>query len=332
MSSLAVRSAAPVRCLEDFRGDYDSVSALTRESWSENNQQSLLYTSDFLESCFDYPGSDVSLAPTIYDGSNPVAFVAGFPRRIQFAGKELRVLLVTFLTVAPQHKKKGYGIILWSELVSRARAAGFDGMVNYGIAGSTMDSLIPGCCERLGLATARVYSIGYLSGILSPAPDGSDPSIEDPPGGREQFFREAARIRGLNGLSRIWEESEAEWQCERRYGAVLAHHSGPGRFGVLTGYVMPALNSHRTKCLFIEDVLWFDLDASERLTLAQKLINRARAAGAEMATVPRCGYADLKAFAALGFQRTRRVVHAYLTVWRGPIPDGAVTSFYLDVL
>ena len=112
--------------IEDFRGDFAAVAALMQQSWAENREQSLLYTADFLASCFDYPGANFSLAPTLYDGGKPVAFAAGFPRHVRFKGRELRLLLITFLTVAKEYKKTGYGIVLWNELVRRAQAAGFD--------------------------------------------------------------------------------------------------------------------------------------------------------------------------------------------------------------
>src|SRR3990172_7868341 len=121
--------------IEDFRGDFAEAASLLQRSWGENDRRPLLYTADFLRSCFDYPGASFSLAPTLYEGPQPLAFVAGFPRRIRFEKRDLNILVISLLTVSPQYKKKGYGVVLWSELVKRAQARGFDGMVNYCVDG-----------------------------------------------------------------------------------------------------------------------------------------------------------------------------------------------------
>ena len=118
------------RHIEDCRGDFEEISRLIERSWAENTQQALLYPAAFLASCFEYPGASFSLAPAIYDGSTPLAFASAFPRRVCVKGRELNLVIITFLTVASELKKRGYGILLWSELVKRARVAGFDGMVN----------------------------------------------------------------------------------------------------------------------------------------------------------------------------------------------------------
>src|ERR1700693_750177 len=138
-------------------------------SWAENSGQPLLYTSEFLSSCFEYPGMAFSLAPAIYVQSQPVAFVAGFPRHVKFNGHQQKIIVITFLTVLPEYKKKGLGIILWSELVNRARAAGFDGMVNYCVDGEPMNAMIVGSCNRLKLPITRIYSARYISTVLRPA-------------------------------------------------------------------------------------------------------------------------------------------------------------------
>src|SRR5881397_1040999 len=114
-----------------------------QRSWAENKSQSLLYTSEFLSSCFAYPGANFHLAPAIYDGQKLVAFIAGFPRRMRWKGTELRVVVLSFLTVLSEYKSSGYGIVLWSEVIKRARAAGFDGFVNYLVQGESMDNMMP---------------------------------------------------------------------------------------------------------------------------------------------------------------------------------------------
>jgi hypothetical protein len=301
------------------------------ESWAENNQQALHYSPSFLRSCLEYPGTAYSLCPTIYGGEKPIGFVAAFPRTVKFEGKQLRLALITFLTVAPEFKKKGYGVMLWSELVSRARAAGFDGMVNYCIAESDMDKIIVGCCNRLKLPTSCAYSIGYISALLPPAEAGLDLLPRQNDYAIDAFSRVATDVAETAALSRVWCEKEAEWQCRDRLGALISTYSKANQHGALTGYVAPIANEKRTKCVFVEDVLWAELDESARQALMQDLLAKARALGAEMATVPRCGYADLKTFTSAGFVRTRRVARAYLTVWNGPAPRANVPSYYLDV-
>jgi hypothetical protein len=98
--------------IEDFRGDFDEVAALVQRSWMENSNQSLMYTPDFVASYFEYPGSSFALAPTLYGGNRPLAFIAGFPRRLKVQGRELNVILSSFLSVSSEYKKKGYGVVL----------------------------------------------------------------------------------------------------------------------------------------------------------------------------------------------------------------------------
>jgi len=143
--------------IEDFRGDFAQVAALIQESWEENGKQGLFYTPEFLVSCLNYPGSSYALVPTLYEGDTPRAFVAGFPRTIRYQGRELRVILCTLLSVSSKYKKSGYGVVLWSELVKRAQAAGYDGMVNYCVEGEPMNGMIVGCCRLLKLPTERIF-------------------------------------------------------------------------------------------------------------------------------------------------------------------------------
>ena len=154
--------------IEDCRGDFEEVSSLVERSWAENTQQGFLYQADFLASCFEYPGASFSLAPAIYDGATPLAFAAAFPRRASLNGRELKLVVVSFLTVARELKKRGYGILLWKELVSRARLAGFDGMVNYCVEGESMNRMILGCCRMLHLPEACSYTIPHWSRVLQP--------------------------------------------------------------------------------------------------------------------------------------------------------------------
>jgi GNAT superfamily N-acetyltransferase len=315
--------------IEDLRGDFDDVAALVQRSWMENSNQSLMYTPEFVASYFECPGSSFSLAPTLYEGSRPLAFIAGFPRRLKFKGRELNVILSSFLSVSSEYKKKGYGVVLWSELVKRAQAAGFDGMVNYCVDGEPMNGMILGCCRAMKLPTERVYSVSYQMRLLQSKPVSQlELKMESDDVGA--LLQTAASVVERTPLARVWSEKEAEWQC-RRYGGIVARHVAGPRQGVLTGHVVEIANSQRTKCLIIEDLLWGTLDQQERLLLVRKLLDHAMAVGAQMAIVPNLGYAEMETFTAARFRRSLRVLQAYLTVFKGDPKPEAVSSMYLDV-
>ena len=317
--------------IQNFRGDFAQVADLVQRSWEENGQQGLFYTSEFLASCLQYPGSSYALAPTLYHGEKPVAFVAGFPRTIQYKGRHLRVILSTLLSVSSEYKKRGYGVVLWSELVSRARAAGFDGMLNYCIEGEPMNGMILGCCRMLKLPTERVFSVHYLMRLLQPK---SVLRLEDDEDGTPliEKFREAASLIGKDTrLQRVWTEPEIDWQLHRHEGLAVSH-SANGKSGLLTGYLMQAANPQRTKCLLIEDAFWGTLEVQERVALVNKFIGRAAQAGARMAFLPCLGYADIEPFLAARFRSSPRTLDCYLTVFNGDPPPEPVSSMYLDVI
>jgi GNAT superfamily N-acetyltransferase len=317
------------RSIDNFRGDFIDVAALLQRSWSENSRQPLLYTADFLKSSFEYPGSRFSLAPTFYDGANPVAFASGFPRVVRFKGRNLSVILSTFLSVSPEYKKKGYGIVLWSELVKRAQKAGFDGMVNFCVEGEPMNGMVVGCARRLGLPIERIFSAHYLSLLLRLT--GSCQRSSESEATVEEFLQLAAPISEQAQLARVWSAAEAEWQCARRFGAITARHGAGSRLGILTSYAMEIHRPDRAKCLLIEDVLWGTLASDERQDLLRQLLHNAAAAGVRMATVPVLRYADMEPFIAAGFRPSRRIVHGYLTIWNSETAAESLSSMYLDV-
>src|SRR6266404_544444 len=305
--------------VEDFRGDFPQVACLIQESWKENGKQGLFYTPEFLASCLNYPGSSYSLAPALYEGEKPCAFVAGFPRIVQYKGRELRVILCTLLSVSSEYKKRGYGVVLWSELVKRAQSAGYDGMVNYCVEGEPMNGMILGCCRMLKLPTERIFSVPYLMRFLQPravtchADDSHDLVNE--------FLKAAGCIANDMPFRRVWTEQEARWQLQR-HGGLVANHRSDGKEGLLTGYLMHAANPQKTKCLLIEDVLWGTLEGGERLALVEKMLDRGIQAGAQMAFLPCLGYSDLAPFRAARFRSSPRVLHCYLTVFKGePVPE-----------
>ena len=328
-------SKAPIIQLGDFRGDFARVAALIQESWKENGKQGLFYTPEFLVSCLDYPGSSYSLAPALYQGDQPCAFVAGFPRTIQYKGRELRVILCTLLSVSNEYKKKGYGVVVWSELVKRAQTAGYDGMVNYCVEGEAMNGMIMGCCRMLKLPTERIFSVHYLMRLLQPKYGSTpvDQSAEHVAEHHlaEKFLNAATLIGNDTPITRVWTAEEIQWQIGRHDGLVVSYSSG-AKEGVLAAYVMQAANPQRTKCLLIEDVLWGTLEDEERLALVEKLLDRGIQAGARMAIVPCLGYADLGPFRAARFRTSPRTLHCYLTVFKGDPAPEPVSSMYLDVI
>jgi hypothetical protein len=325
----------PIACqtpsihIEDFRGDFARVAALIQESWKENGKQGLLYTPDFLASCLDYPGSSYSLAPTLYEGDTPRAFVAGFPRTIKYQGRELRVVLCTLLSVSSEYKKSGYGVVVWSELVKRAQAAGYDGMVNYCVEGEPMNGMILGCCRMLKLPTEQIFSVHYLMRLLQPkfaAARADEREIST-----EEFQRMAAVSGNDMPLMRVWTANEIQWQLRRHAGVVASHRSGL-KEGLMTGYLMQAANPQKTKCLLIDDVLWGTLENEERLALVEKMLARGTQAGAQIVLLPCLGYADIAPFRATRFRSSSRTLHCYLTIFKGEPTPKPVSSMYLDVI
>ncbi len=110
-----------------------------RSAWGTNQEQALDYDSGFLRSAFEYPGCSFDLAPAIYRDGRLVAFIAGSPRKVRFANRSLKLLNVSLLTVADEYKRYAYGPLVWRELMDRARAAGFDGTVNFCVEGDAMN-------------------------------------------------------------------------------------------------------------------------------------------------------------------------------------------------
>ena len=333
MTEISSAVKAPRLSIENFRGDFTQLASLMQSSWAENSGQALLYTSEFLSSCFQYPEADFSLAPAIYVQSKPVAFVAGFPRHVKFNGSEQKIIVITFLTVLPEYKKKGLGIILWSELVNRARAAGFDGMMNYCVDGEPMNAMIAGSCNRLKLPIARIFSARYMSIVLR-SDDQSEGLNKNNQQAVDIFLELAAPFADSQPLARIWSKPEAEWQCARRSEAIVETFSAAGRSGLLTGYIMPISDKQRTRCLLIEDILWGTLTVEERQPLLRKFLQKAAGAGVRLATVPVLGYAAMEPFKKARFQSTRRVLHAYLTLWssgHADLPSEPLSSMYLDI-
>jgi len=318
------------RSIEDFRGDYQSLASLMKRSWGENNQQALSYSAEFLKSFLTSPGAIPSLTPSIYQADRLIGFASGFIRHVQYRGSSLRLITNSFLSVLPEYKKSGLGVVLWSELVNRVRAGGFDGMINFCIDGEPMNGMIEGCCHRLKLPVKRIVSIRYMSSLLKPSALETAPQLTLPVP-VSHFLDLATPLLSTQQLARKWSIEEAEWQCLQRASGITAYSSYGSRQGMLTGYLMPILDSHNAKCLLVEDVLWEELEPDERLQLLQRFLAEAVSQGAQMATVPNLGYADLQPFKRARFFSTRRVLHCYLTLFDGSLPLETLSSVYLDV-
>jgi hypothetical protein len=317
------------RSIENFRGDYQNLANLLERSWAENSQQALHYSAEFLQSFLTAPGARPSLAPAFYQDDTLVGFASGFLRGVEHRGHSLQLVTNSFLSVLPEYKKSGLGIVLWSELVKRARAGGFDGMINFCVDGEPMNGMIEGSCRRLDLPVQRIFSVRYMSSLLKAA----DFSASTAPAAVSvnDFLSLASPLVSSQPLALKWTAEEAEWQCLHRAGCIAAHSAHGSRRGILTGYVMPISDRERTKCLLVEDVLWDELLHDERVQLLHQFLAQAVSHGAQMATVPILGYADLAAFKKSRFFPTRRVLHCYLTFFRGNLPLETLPSMYLDV-
>src|SRR5438309_7108132 len=136
-----------------FRGDFEAVSHLMAQSWAKNSDQSLLYTPAFLANSFQYPGASLDMAAAVYKNGGPVAFVAGFPRTVRLRDRTLRLIVNTFLTVAPEYQGKAYGAAIWSEFVEKVHSAGYDGTINFCVDGGPTNTLVRICGPRLGYLT-----------------------------------------------------------------------------------------------------------------------------------------------------------------------------------
>jgi len=331
MTAAAANPASPVQAalvprVEDFRGDYAPLAAMMLETWSRRKEQALVYSEEYLRSVFAYPGMSPALAPAIYGDAGPVAFIAGPPRRLAANGRRLNVVRASLLTTSMGLGAKGWGIVVWSALARRARALGFDGVINCSVAGLGADAFFAGCARRLGMTAARLYSAACLARLLRPGIQGESAVAADP----ELFLSAANALAARTPFARLWTLAEAEWECRSRSGAVSVQSASGGRAGVLAGYVMQLTGAGAPKCLLIENVLWGGLDAAERRALLRSFLARAQEAGAGMALAPCTGSFDLAPLHECGFRLSRRVIDIYLCLWQ-PTPIDEPQSVYLDI-
>jgi hypothetical protein len=313
--------------VEEFRGDHEELAAIMRDSWADGPGAPYLYTAELLAEWLGYPGTE--LMPAIYADEGLVAFTAGLPREVEIAGAARRILISTCLTVAPAQKAAGYGIVVWSELMRRAAAAGYDGVVNYCADGAAMHRMIETGCRLLDLPLTRVKSFSYLVGTMAPARRGGGGSGNAPPARRLVNAAAAERVRADDdaGLWRVWSDAEADWQLSRT-GAVAVSEGE----AVLTGTVATVADAARSRYLVVDDVLWAAAPNDARRRLVADLLAQAAGAGAGYVVLPTMGYADVRPFLAVGLVPSPHTMHAYLTLWSDPAAVQPVERYYLDVI
>jgi hypothetical protein len=310
----------------NFRGDFDAAAALMKRSWASNKDQSLLYTPEFLTNLFTYPGMSTELAAAIYKEGQPVAFVAAFPRTVRLHGKLVRLATTTLLTVEPESQGKLYGAAVWSECTMRAKAAGFDGTLNFCLDRAPSNTLVEMCGRRLGYPTKKIFSTAFATRLLD-ACDAPDPA--EASGSDIELFLEIAATVAAPPLARVWSGAEAEWQCRHRQGAICVRHESGPRRGLLTGYVMEVVGGGR--CLLVEDLLWGSLEDAGRIELVQKMMRAGAAAGAQLAVAPRMRYTDEEPLLRSGMRKSRRLIHTWITLWHGGECGEEAGSQYIDI-
>lgn len=310
----------------DLDTHFQQAADLISHSWKENKDQTLDYNASFLASCYQYPGARMEFSPALYEDGRLRAFVCGFPRHVQLGGKRLRLLLLTFFTVAPERKGAGLGKAIWAEALRRAKAGGFDGAIHYCVDGNKSNLVTVGAAQSIGECSEWVFTVQYLMKLLqrtSPpdAPEESETALT-------QLFLECAdKLRGGLPFARLWSREEADWEC-RRYGSTVSTAHTGGAAALLTGYVLNSAQG--TPCLFTENVLWEDLPPAARVGFLEQFLGQA-ALKAEVAVVPLWGYFDPGPFEEIGFRRSTRKLHAYLTLWRPSTVPGKFPCMYLDV-
>lgn len=312
-----------------FRGDFGALAAMIQQSWADNPNQSLLYSEDFLRSAFNYPGSSFELASAVYGDGGLVGFVAGFPRSVRWGTRPVRLVLNSFLTASVLMKGKGLGLALWAALIERCRDGGYDGTINFCVEGDEMNGMMPSLSRILKLNTKRIFSVEFLVRLLRPAPP--EPQRQISERDIDLFMELASALPNKLPLVRLWTRAEAEWQCRVRAGAIAVSSRMGGRRGVLTGYLTQVASTPPTTVVLLEDLLWGDLEPTERTELLERFLRAAAAQGARVASCPMLGYSSVDTLAAARFRRSKRVLHSYLTFWNGIQPE-PVSALYIDVL
>jgi len=318
------------RTIGTFNGDMEELAALMSRSYGENREQPLRYTADFLRSAFDYPGATLELAPAIYRNGRLVAFIAGFPRNTTLLGNFRKLLTVSFLSVAPEDKRLGFGALIWGELIKRARGLGYDGTINFCVEGDDMNRQMLALARAFRQPTARIFGIHYMARFLrgdETADVGEDPACDVV----SILLEKSRALAAAVPLTRSWSPEEAGWQCLRRQGALTVGLCAETRRGMLSGYAIETSGATPMLCVLLDDIVWGDLASAEREQLAKLFLHRSAQAGAKMVITPVLGYADTQPLASAGFRKTRRLLHPYLTLWNAVPGSESISAMYMDV-
>jgi hypothetical protein len=208
------------------------------------------------------------------------------------------------------------------------QSAGYEGVIHFCADGNVSNHVTVGSAQNLGFRVTSLGAVRFLMRLLKPVAEQSG-SVLTTESDVDCFLRAS----GVSApLARVWSRAEAEWQCRKRTGSICVTHCDGASAGVLAGYRMAALDAAHTECVFLDDILWQDLNAADRRLLLDRFVNAA-AAEAQIVVVPQLGYADMTTFGAAGFMRSRRLLHAYLTTWgNDTAPDISLPPVYIDVV
>jgi len=171
--------------------------------------------------------------------------------------------------------------------------------------------------------------VDFVMLLLRPAPLEPLSQISEPD--IDLFMELASALPNNLPLVRQWTRAEAEWQCRGRDGAITASSRVSGRRGILTGYLARAASTPPITVVLLEDLLWGDLEPTERTELLEKFLRAAATQGARTASCPILGYSCLDTLTAARFRGSNRMLHTYLTFWNGLQPR-PVPALYMDVL
>lgn len=304
--------------------DFNQAYELICRSWGENPDTPLDYKPEILESWIRYTHAQLPFMRGLFAGETLIACVAGLPRTFVLNERTRRLLLLTWFTVDPEWKRRGLGRRIWSESVLQARAEGYDGTLHYCVEGNPSNGITAAGAAEAGFQSVSIYDIPYLMRITAPS-DAMLPSRGEP----EQFLRAVSATRFDVPFVRQWTPEEAAWACNRPGAICVASEAGETT-GAIAGYVMQLADKECTPCAFVEDILWGDLQPAERDSLAASFLSAA-SGRARIVILPNLRYADLAPFERVGFRRSRRVLHTYLTLWE-PWTEGPLPGMYADVI
>ena len=308
----------------DIGTRYEDAAAVIRRAFQTNKEPFLNYNANFLASCYTYPGAQPELSPAFFHDDRLVSILVSLPRHVIFERKRLALALLTLNAVEPEYRSYGLGIEMVAEAVRRARASGYDGAIYCCVDGHRANRTSSAGVKAANEACNHVYTVEYLIKILRvPSSDESEPA------GANDFLSSAERLSDRMSFCRVWTADEAAWECSGRYGALSEKLEKHGNRGVLTGYILEADSG--TGCLFLEDLLWDDLDSDARKMLLQRFLNRA-ARSALIAVVPLWGYTQYDIFHEMGFRRSNRRLHVYLSLWNGLQITSRPEAMYIDAL